>query len=487
MELENNAQTDFNTYLENTPAQLSEINISVPLYGDLDLNVLTEYGITNITQIKFANGGITSIKNIPSSVTSLICPYNQLHEMTDLPINLVEIDVQHNNIHTIDVSKLIHLKTINVSHNQLTSLDNLPANIETIMCDNNQIKRIDLSLLIHLQVLHCANNPFIQVLNPPSTLHDFVMDKNTSSEIINQTGGGENDSEIINSIENNNENENLYNKKEYLESLHAYFKLKNKYDTLNHQKRKDIYKRLDNKKDAEKLLAEFKPKCIHCKRPVGTIFAINNRHYLAKCGDVTNPCTLDIDLYAGFFHNIYQDLDFFKDGLETVKKYIIRQKLDTLFNYLSEDDAVKDFKSNLETYNESSVYYNDVHTKYQNVFFNENIISEIRHKQAEIKTIIYNMNEIIDSYKETNEPQFLKDYINMHIRELTPAVEHVRRLKYPTMEMVPDLETTFSADDDKTKITFQNMRLFQLNHKLNELDFTFSELPEVIKYNYISA
>ena len=470
--MENTAQNDLIAYLENAPPQINEIRISESLKGDLNFEVLAEYGIRNISAIVLAPGEITSVRNIPETVTSFVCPNNQLANFADLPRNLVVLDVHDNRITTIDISKLNELKTLNISNNQLTALDSIPASIETILCDNNQIKKIDLSTAIQLQVLHCANNPFIQVVNPPATLRDFVMDENAMSEIQNTNNESVEDDKII------SENPAApINKKDYMESLYAYFRLKSKYENDTYKKRKAIYEKAETKKDAKKLLAEYKPKCVNCKRAVGSIFATSDRRYLAKCGDPANPCPLDIEIFLGYYDNIHTDLTFFKENLEKTKGYIIRQKLDTLFDYTTEEDAVADFKENLDTYNETSVYYNQVKTKYDEIFSNEDTLQEIKEKEYDIKMILYDIDEMTRKYKETEEPQFIKDAIEIHVKNLLPAIEHVRRLKYPTMRIINEKE-----NDDETGQIMNVNRLYQLEYKLNDLDFTFGESPEVIKY-----
>lgn len=459
-------------YLENAPPQINEIRISESLKGDLNFDVLADYGIRNISSIVLAPGEITSVRNIPETVTSFVCPNNQLANFVDLPRNLVVLDVHDNRITSIDLSKLNQLKTLNISNNQLTVLDSIPASIETILCDNNQIKKIDLSTAIQLQVLHCANNPFIQVVNPPATMRDFVMDENAMSEIQN-TNNESVDDDII--------NENNTNTKDYMESLYAYFRLKSKYENDTYKKRKAIYEKAETKKDAKKLLAEYKPKCVYCNRAVGSIFTTKDRRYLAKCGDPANPCPLDIEIFLGYYENIREDLSFFKENLEKTKAFIIRQKLDTLFDYTTEEDAVADFKENLDTYNETSVYYNQVKTKYDEIFSNEDTLQEIKEKEYDIKMILYDIDEMMKKYKETEEPQFLKDAIETHVKNLLPAIEHVRRLKYPTMRIIHEKENS-EVNGDETGSIMDVNRLYQLEYKLNDLDFTFGESPEVVKY-----
>jgi len=54
-----------------------------------------------------------------------------------------------------------------------------------------------------------------------------------------------------------------------------------------------------------------------------------------------------------------------------IKDAIIRQKLDTLFNYESEEDSVKKFKKELEAYTENSKIYKQLLNKQNEIYHNE--------------------------------------------------------------------------------------------------------------------
>ena len=80
-----------------------------------------------------------------------------------------------------------------------------------------------------------------------------------------------------------------------------------------------------------------KPKCVNCMRNVGTIFSIKqnakeiSRLYTARCGDISDPCPLNIqiempnvELYSEMLSNY---------NLNKLKKDIILAKNDLLFGY----------------------------------------------------------------------------------------------------------------------------------------------------------
>ena len=90
-----------------------------------------------------------------------------------------------------------------------------------------------------------------------------------------------------------------------IEAINEFYKLKDKYKSgyydkyikqiINNEKKSKREKRVEYSKLP-------KPECINCKRNVETIFTITNdadagtRKFIAKCGDLTAPCPLDIQI-----------------------------------------------------------------------------------------------------------------------------------------------------------------------------------------------
>ena len=56
------------------------------------------------------------------------------------------------------------------------------------------------------------------------------------------------------------------------------------------------------------------------------------------------PCELKIELYRGSYDPLDDLIDLYQENIEQTKETIISQKLDTLFNYVSEEKSVKAFK-----------------------------------------------------------------------------------------------------------------------------------------------
>ena len=97
------------------------------------------------------------------------------------------------------------------------------------------------------------------------------------------------------------------------DALNEYYKLKNKYESdFNKDKQKIIKNKGLSWKEKKSEFKQLKPKCINCKRPVGTIFSVkhlgkendDSRELKAICGSLTEPCNLNITINPGVTYNL---------------------------------------------------------------------------------------------------------------------------------------------------------------------------------------
>jgi len=450
----NTAQSDFLDFLDHLNPQVSDIILREPLSGDLDFSVLKECNFTNITSLQFAMGSITSLKNIPEGITKIICEDNLLLNIDNLPISLVELNVSGNGIKQLDLLEVENMKELNISRNQFTSLSDLPKDLEILKCENNGLKVLNLEGIENLKVLHCSNNPSLAIEQFPDTITDLQMENNPLIQINKSDDESDEDKE--------NENH-----ADYIESLNTYFDMKNEYINNVYNMKKQVFKKAKSKKVARMMIAELKPKCINCDRPVGSIFSNEGRTYLARCGDPKNPCNLDIRIFAGEFVKIDNLLEIFHEDIQNEKEDIIRQKLDTLFNYISENDAVIIFKKQLEKYTETNAFLKELVDEYTDIYFNEEKKDKIQKKIEHIAKIQERFNDVIVKYKQSDNMSLLKDAMEIYVSEIKPEMENLQMIKYETMEIEKE-------KDDYIMI--------QRAYRLDKLDFTFGSYPKVIKF-----
>lgn len=446
LEENNTAQADFLDFLENLPPQATTIDVTAPLSGDIDCEVLAKCSFTSITSLQFAPGNITSIKNIPQGVTKVICAENFLKEIPVLPESLMELDLQKNAIRLAGGPWSRDLKELTLSDNQITSLEDLPVGLEVLKVENCRLKVLRLNGVESLRVLHCSGNMGLVIEGVPDTLTDFQSENDVITEI----------NKIREGTGNKKESEKHAN---YQESLQEYFRLKTAYETRVLKIKREVFKKSKTKKESKARLSALKPKCIQCDRPVGSIFENKGRTYIARCGDTSHPCGLRIQLFGGEFENVSDTLVKYHRILEMTKQFIIEDKLDVVFDYITEAEGVELFKANLDDYTKEKHHYQTLKKEYHGVNFNEEEEEKLAVKKKKIAQIRERMQEMLKTYKIDENQETLKDAMTIYIQELLPEIQNEAFLRYKIREI----------NFDKKSETFE---LFQQGWRLNQLEYT---------------
>lgn len=459
----NTAQTELLRILERKDKRSNELLISEQLHGDLDFSVLADEGFSHVKKIILEPGEVTSIQNLPDTLVSLQCSQQLLTGLENLPPSLEELDAEHNYLVRIDFSKNKNLHILKLSHNHIVEIEHLPESLIELHCENNQIKRLDLVDTIHLKVLHVSNNKTIIIENVPPSLVDFKSENNPLIEI-----------EYANQRSARKTEEQQEKRVNYIEGIYEYFKLKSKYEDAYKKVQKKVYRdaieRGNSKKIAKKLLYEVKPKCINCKRPVGTIFETKNHKYNAICGDKTNPCKLNISIFNQTSSHNEAMLYTFKKMVEDAKEAIIVQKMDMLFEFVPEDMVVAGFKRELKEYNDTSSIYKELFDLQNELHYDVHHNELIKQKQSDIYDIISTVREMMNEYTSTGRSEILKTAVKIQVNELIPEIRNLRMLKYEIMEI---------DENDDTRMSV----LVQKDVSLAKLDYSYGEPSEVLKFS----
>lgn len=458
----NTAQAYLKDFLEKFNKASRDISILEALHGDLDFSVLKEYGLTNITKIVLTKGEITSVIGLPESLLEFECPDNLLTVLNGLPSNITRIEIPHNYLENIDLSSLENLETLIINDNKLTTIENIPSNIKDLNCSNNNLSFLNLSGVIRPEKLIVSNNPITVIENLPEGIVDFQMENTPSIEFRNSSAAA--------ILENNEPKEKQKNIKD---ALNDYFELKSKYDTMVHDMKKKIFEKADTKRQAKRAVLTIKPPCIKCKRPVGSVFSKKNNRYNAICGDSVKPCGLDIQIFTGDSNmNFNYILEIFREDNEELKEKIIRQKLDTLFNYTTEQESIKLFKKELEEFNSNSGIYKKLLDKKNELFHSIDKKRLIEKKNDEIFHLNERVEALLKEYENTQNREILKQAVYIQIKEIQPEIRNLRNLKHEIMELNSYIEN------------YQyKYSLYKYPVEFSKLDSEFGEPPRVIKFN----
>jgi len=232
------------------------------------------------------------------------------------------------------------------------------------------------------------------------------------------------------------------------EALNEYYALKNKYETTNYEKYiKPIILSKQSKK-AKKLDYSKLPKfpCINCKRNVGTIFNIKpdtknfKRTFISKCGDLSNPCDLNINIDVNNVDNINVDIETNIKDMENSKLDLIKIKNDSLF-FETNDQTMKRFNE-LATdlkFNSGTLGI----LLEEKIIGKDNPIRADLLEKAEIEFgqgFLLPFKDMIKEYLEKNDEQIINNAVNFYLTEMKPKLKEIQELKYKVNYVLYDEE-----------------------------------------------
>jgi len=266
------------------------------------------------------------------------------------------------------------------------------------------------------------------------------------------------------------------------DALNEYFKLKSKFENdFNVYKKKIINNPTLSKREKRSEFLKLKPKCVNCKRPSkkGTIFSIvynpdtdkssAYRKFSASCGDLADPCNLDIQILLGETEPVDKLMNNIREEIKEYKNKIIDEKNKLLFGLITTEKALENFDLN-------KGYISDLTSIYEMYLDNWNKMIENPDKKIELDDALVlsyeNINKIKDCIKKMNEnddAQFAVDAANIYFTTLKPLLDKIRHLKY---------SENIVYHDDYTN----NCKLIQRPY--TDLDMGISGFADkVIKYN----
>ena len=272
------------------------------------------------------------------------------------------------------------------------------------------------------------------------------------------------------------------------EALNNYYEFKTIYETSYNKEKRDI---INNKKlswnEKRNNFQKLKPKCINCKRPVGTFFSRKLtddknggfKTLLAICGDRVSPCKLNINIKLDIVKSLENNIKEFDYNIKEYKKKIIQKKNELLFGYITPETAVN-------TFDEYKIILNETY-ELQKFFIellnktdNEEKKEELNELLIEYYSIIKNIKQNIKDANIDNNIQLIEDTVRNNYVDLLmnkpstsgnpPQVgrlEKIRNLKY--------MYNNVEYDEDTNKY-----HLIQKKNTIESLEEPFSS--EVISY-----
>lgn len=484
----NTATTQLLAVLEQTNKRIETLTIKESLHGDLDFSVIKEMGFGLLREIIIEKGDVTSVANIPDGIVKFKCNDNLLVALENLPVTLEELDVNNNYIEELKLDYLKNLHVLRCESNKLSVLENLPASLEEIYCENNRLlTTIKLEKIRALSVLHISNTNVHIIYDFPESVIDFVMENTPTIEFRNSSG--------VPSTIRNAENEEQKRNKSYKDALNEYFNLKSTYEKELMKAKRSVYEKAPTKKMGRTSVKAVKIPCIKCKRPVGSQFLIKDNKYIALCGDTRNPCNLDIQIYNGALSHYAKFMQLYKEDIESSKQNIIRDKLDVLFSYITEEQSVTEFKKDLEEYNINVAIYEELLAIHDEIYNNDVTYEKIVKKNEALFKLKESVRSLIMDYENTRNQHILEEIVRIQHEQIRAEMRNLRMLKYEVMEMdkrepTVENENQMIVLDKNCQVDVKSKgdrgmyeyALVQRPCVLTKMEYSMDEPPNVIKF-----
>ena len=243
-----------------------------------------------------------------------------------------------------------------------------------------------------------------------------------------------------------NDNEPTTNLDELEETLNKYYNLKSSYETKKTEKKKEIKKLGLSKKEMRDMYRKFTPKCISCNRAVGSLFETKTdkskvNTLIAKCGDNSQPCQLDIEIKTGDIVSLIKEKREQEEEIENIMNQIIIKKNDELFGYISEEEVIQNFERLKKELDDTTDYYRDILISYSSITDSFEKRQAFLEAKQLLNVHIASIKNYTDEYEKTRNSQFLIDVVDLYNNEMRKNLNTLNSLKYKHMSVEQDPTT----------------------------------------------
>jgi len=255
------------------------------------------------------------------------------------------------------------------------------------------------------------------------------------------------------------------------EAISQFYKLKNEYETTFYEKYvKPIVSSHQSRREKKSQYQKLpKPKCVNCGRNVGTIFTIKGdpkqliHEYTAKCGDITAPCPLNIQITTPVtepYETVLHDNTASTGSLNNLKKDIIKAKNDLMFGYLKETSAFELFEKLAKELRSDTDLFDYTLDQYISQCDNPEQKQILKKKQVEFEMQIAEFKDMIKEFNKTNDEQQIHSAVEFYINAMMTQWKEIAHMKYAY---------------DKVEIMDGKYTLIQKKNTLDQLEFNYSD------------
>ena len=214
-------------------------------------------------------------------------------------------------------------------------------------------------------------------------------------------------------------------------AIYRYYRLKDEYDSAIQKEVKKLANNelLSSKEKHEKFIG-LKKKCVSCGKGNGTIFKQEGNILIAECGNIDNPCKLNIRLQRAKYEGIAKDVNNLSDIVNTKKIEIIHTKLNFLFGFENQTTTISTFNVFKTELVDEVKKYQKLTEQYISIIENLPNKEKIKQLNDALFISIQNFKDLIKNYDESGTDQFLKDAMQLYVTEISKTISEIQKLKY---------------------------------------------------------
>lgn len=222
-------------------------------------------------------------------------------------------------------------------------------------------------------------------------------------------------------------------KADYVDALNEYYRYKHQYDT-KFEEDKNAVKNSDTltlqQKRTRIMRIKRNRKCVSCGQSGGTHFTNEDGVLRAQCGNRSQPCSLHIEIVKGKFMNLEELANVSLHNADILKDQIIKTKLDLLFNYTTEEEALRQFEKDRAALDQALDLYGGFRQKYLDVVRNTERREEVDALTTEFYEAVHTFKETLQGGQAATNDSFVRDAVALYADKIVPLNDRIMQAKY---------------------------------------------------------
>ena len=255
-------------------------------------------------------------------------------------------------------------------------------------------------------------------------------------------------------------------KTDYVDALNEYYGYKHRYDN-KFEEDKNVVKNSETltlqQKRAKIMHIKRNRKCVSCGQSGGTHFTNEDGVLRAQCGNRSQPCSLHIEIVKGKFMSLETLANESLHTADVLKDQIIKTKLDLLFNYTTEEEALRQFETDRAALDQALELYAGFRQKYLDVVRNAERREEVDALTTGFYAAVQEFKDILH-LPQREDASFVRDAVAHYMDKIEPLNNALMEKKYVYNAMERDDSGAF--------------RLVQKPYTLEQLEFEI-DVPSI--------